>query len=251
MNWYKKASFYRRASIDFFPDGVEKISEPMNVLDITHDMRDYAWYKGKQFSEGQGIHMETIAPDGDSAFQSNGTINIYVPDSKWNEDRQYTEIPEHERLSQEQVKSLVKGYNSYKDGMVVLGYPELQTSNMTGGPVYRVPVLKNQTSTLDRIPRLNVANANARVILEILQFHGLPVNPDDYSGEFDALDYIGARQLMSNETLERFQRERTQDGNMWDAGLDVGRINAYMDGLDQIATWMQKNQLPNQTIVFG
>jgi len=249
INWYKKSSFNKRASVDFFLSGVDKISKPMTVLDICNEMLKYGSYTGKNFNEGQGIHIETISPDGNDSFNWTGTINIYVPDSRSGDDG-WQDIPEEERLKEDQVKDLVKGYNSYKQG-IVLGYPTKDVSNMTGGNVYRIQVIRNETKDLEQIPTLNVSNMNASAFLKLLKFHGIDVDAEEYSGSFSGEEYIGARQLMSDDTLKQFQRDAESEGNMYQGQLSLGMLRRYMEVLDSMVEWAQRNDIPVQEIMFG
>lgn len=256
MNWYKKSSLNKVASVDFFLEGIEKISKPMTVLDICNDLSEFGHYTGNNFNEGQGMHMDSISPDGDSAFNWTGTINIYVPDnrsvsdpdSEWGYRRE--DIPEEEMLKEEQVKALIKGYNGYKHG-IVLGYPTKDVSNMTGKDVYRVPVIRNETQNIDQIPSLNVSNANAEAFLRLLKHHGLNVDAEEYAGSFGVEDYIGARQLMSDDSIKQFQRDTVHEGNMFSAGLTLNMIKRYLQVLDQMVSWAYKNDLPVKEINFG
>lgn len=254
MNWYKKAKFDKRASVSFWPAGSDKISQPMTVSDICNEMIRYGWYVGKIFREGQGMYHDTISPDGDDYFEHLGIINIYVPESfsaRTDEGEFYREnIPVQQRLNEKQVQTLVKEFNDHMAGLVVLGDPKEDMSS-GGRVVYRVQVLENSTKDLEQVPEMNMANSNAKAILEILAQHGLNVTPSEYAGAFSVDEYLGARQLMIDETLEQHERPETEESNMFGFGLSLDKINAYLDGLDQLAAWIRQNNLPDQKIVFG
>lgn len=256
MNWYKKANFNKRASVTFSPEGIHKMAQPMTVLDLCHELSSFGWYTAKIFRQGQGVNMESFQPDGDSWNKYEGIINLYVPTTHYHYDEitnkgERIEIPVKQQLSEGQVTALVKEFNDHMIGQVVLGEPKEELSNMTGGVVYRIPVIENHTKDIEQVPEMNLANGTAKVLLEILARHGLNVVPSEYAGEFDVDDYIGARQLMSDKILEQHTRPAVDDGKMFDFGIDMNRINAYLDGLDQIAVWIKKNNLPDQKIVFA
>ena len=256
MNWYKQSSLHKKASVTFWPSGTDKISEPLILLDICHEITQYGWYVGKIFRQGQAMSMDMVEPSQDSSFDApTGIIDIFVPTKRHITDPisgkyAWEDIPVDERFSEEQAQLLINGFNEHKAGSVVLGPPQEELS--PGGTiVYKTEVLENNTVDLERIPEINLANDNAKSLLEILQKHGLDVMPSEYAGSFNVDDYLGARQLMIDDTLKQYERPESQEGNMIGFGLNLNRIQAYLDGLDQIANWIKSNNLPKQEISFG
>ena len=196
-------------------------------------------------------------------------------------------MPRDDRISEREVAALVKAYNDHKAGAVVVEMGPTETSASSGGPVVRLQVTRNETTEYEKVPEINMANANAAMVLEMLAKHGLPVSPDDLAGEFSVDDYWTAKGLITEEAMraqerppstekgmDAFQRalgvdvpepegplspweqkereeEQGRGPTVHDQGMTLERVQRYFSGLDQVAQWIHDNQLPDRIISFG
>lgn len=266
MNWYRKiASKIKIASVTFSPSGSYKMSQPMDMLGIASDMLQFGHYQSDLLKD-TGVMMNDITPDGDYHFQPTGVMNFYIPifktvdNPKYDQEQGWTDdnemyirqaIPENLQMTEQRIRQFVDGYNQHKMGDVVAQFDRMDISNMSGKAVARINVVENKTTEIEPIPEVQMANGNYFEVAKLLKKHGVPIEPEEYGGQFTVDEYIGARQLMQDSEIEKHTRPEYQEGNMYDAGLPFEQIEDYFTRLDQMAAWIQKSQLPDQTIAFG
>lgn len=220
-NWLTKI-----ASVTFFIDGAQKITQPMDILKICHD---FAYWANQNIPHDVfKATYRNIEPDGDDYNKPTGTINIYLGDGDSPEEiKQYME-------------SAVNEYFALLDIEVKVGATE--TSKAFGVPVIRMHVIRNGTFDLERLPEINMANPNAMNLLQMLG-----IEPD-FAGQINARDLIqrisSARNNISSNT-----KEPTQDGNFYDFGRSYEQIERYLDELETIA--MRAMQMDNPSIVWS
>jgi len=80
-------------------------------------------------------------------------------------------------------------------------------------------------------PELNVANANARVIIRDLLGY---TEAEVYEGELDAED-VKLRLSMAGYRAAGAVRPAAQQGNVYSCGLDLERIQSYIETLGTLA----------------
>lgn len=258
MNWYRQN---KSAGITFFPVGSEKISQPMYLLDICHDLTNYGYYRS-DILKGTGVKLDDIEPDGDSEFTGpTGIINVYMPIYRFVRDEGggvvKQAIPEIDQMTPEKAQKLINGYNEDMAGEVVLQLIRVDTSNLKGIPVARVQVVENNTEDREEIPEISLSNDNAAQFLKLLAQHGLPINPEEYGGVFSVEDYFAARQFMTTEAIQSHERDSYDSGEesggprMIDSGLSSEQLNMYLRVLDDIAAWIQRSGMPDQEIAYS
>jgi len=175
------------ASVTFFPSGSHKMAGPKDLDSIARDMAGIGSQKGIL----GGIDPMEIMADGLEVGKFTGIINVYLPSKE----------------SVKSVKDLVDAFNKEQAGIIELALLRVDRSKMRDMPVARVEVVKNETSEYEGIPEANMANANAKMVLEMLAQHGLPVDPNEYTGSFSVDDYWLARNLVSDEAKRQRLRE--------------------------------------------
>ena len=145
-------------------------------------------------------------------------------------------------------------------------------------PTVRVDVISNDTGEIAEIPQMNISNANAHQLLNMLSTFGIEVDPQEASGSFPADSYVLARQLIGKEAIQDFTRpyeesrgmgglmqdlgvsedpdsyeqEQEPSGpNVYSFGLGADRISDYLVELDKMVAWLDQNQVPDRTIIFA
>tara|TARA_Y100000034_G_scaffold115046_1_gene151814 strand:- start:597 stop:1352 length:756 start_codon:yes stop_codon:yes gene_type:complete len=251
MNWFKKIS-----SVTFIPAGTHGVAQPMNLLDLSSDLLQFAIKN--QVVSGRDNSVDV---DGDWDWVSGlGIINFYLTDDATIED----------------VKRVVDAYNESQAGQVYIQVGRQEKSGMMAGDVVRLNVVKNTTSDREEVPEINMANANAYKIMQVLKRFGLNIEDID-NGCIDVDDYLGARQLMTDQTLkeheQKFDMNRDWDQMMgtyqepepWEQSepeeptpenvhgpdFDLNRMNQYLSRLDGIAQWTIDNDLPDRRICWS
>ena len=264
MNWYRRQ---KTAGVTFSPSGSGKMAQPMMLLDICSDLYSFG-YRDIDILDGTGVGWNFIEPDGDSDYTGPlGTINIYMPIYRQIQDKKTGEwrkaaIPEIDQLTPKKISDLVNAYNEKQGGELVLKLKDIEQSGSRDVNVARVEVVANETVNREEIPEISLANANANNLLQLLAQHGLPVSPEEYAGSFSALDYIGARQLMTQEAITGYEREsyehqdRDNEGNpvgphITEFGLSADRLETYLKILDGMAAWIMSKDLPDKSISFA
>ena len=98
---------------------------------------------------------------------------------------------------------------------------------------------------VDSTPSLNVANANARVLLRDLLGYGPEM--DELWGSLDPEDVL-LRLAMAPHRASGAVRPMVQEGNMLSCGLDRSQIQRYIVSLTQIAELAKRR---GEEITFG
>lgn len=196
MNWYrliKTSSLHKIASVTFSLDEAYRIAQPKNILSLCSEMVQF-FHKAKIITKTFNPNYITgVTPDGDDFDQMTGTINLYVPKQDW------------QTFNRSEYEAAIQSYIHEKN---VEGYrieAKLGTSNMTGGPVYRIQVIVNGSEQYPVIPEINMANGNAAAILRLL---GLP---DEPSGSVDLQTLLNRINSISQEEM---QRETVEPGHI-------------------------------------
>jgi hypothetical protein len=175
------------ASVTFSPAGSYKVSRPKDLEAIASEMARVGHDKGVLGK----IDPNEIMADGLETGKFTGTINVYLSDKE----------------SATSVRALVEAFNLDQAGTIEVVLSKVERSKSTGGLVARVEVARNETAGYEEVPEANMANGNARMVLELLSEHGLPVDPKDLMGSFTVDDYWLARNLVSEEAKRRRLRE--------------------------------------------
>jgi len=161
---------------------------------------------------------DLITPDGD--YYSNGSeeINFYAG-----------YFPEGSRKKiLDAIVYLLPEFNMKLNGTV-----RSDTSSMRNIMVYRIPVISSNNS--DPAPELNVSNANAVEILNMLNIGG------------DLCGSISVRELnMKLSTITDFHkgmslRSTEKGSNFVSYGLDMKQLERYVDSLEKMVAWALKN----------
>lgn len=222
MSWLTKI-----ASVTFSIEGSHKISQPKQVSDIAHMLRDILWKQGLK----EIANYYRIQPDGYGDNDETGTVNIY--------------LNENELSMLGRIKAIISQFIT--DELNTLGIqanlrgPE--KSNSTGGPVLRLDITQNDTSSIQRIPDLNMHNTGAMAILQTLG-----IQPE-YSGTINAsilydlvskaeqsgaADHVG---LANQPTMER-----SESGSVhYDGGADEAYLRERLSALKELAIFALEN----------
>lgn len=209
----KNCRFDKRASVTFSPAESHRIAQPKNLISIGGDLVEFAIKSGMS-----GLKWDDIDPDGNDFDKLLGTLNFYIPQKKGTYDEgsgktTWQDIPPDDRISAKEVRSLVDAFNRDKAGEVILQVGPTEMSNSRKTPVVRIKVVENKTGEYEQLPELNIAHANARMILQMLAEHGLPVDANGLVGEFSIDDYWTARSLLSQEAKQYRERPSSEDLN--------------------------------------
>jgi len=239
---YEKTSSIKTASVTFSIMDSYKISQPKTLGDIGYELRD--WAHKNVPKELQLPSWEAIAADGDYHFEYEGVLNWYVP-------------PEVDM--QEVSPYIMKAISEELSPMgIVVGSIRQDKSNSMNANVWRLDITQNDTKDIEKLPELNVANANAAKLLQSL---GLTSSPH---GEIQAAELIERIQAAKSQRLEDFERPAydtvrvpaggTGDSDegglrMIDPGLNQEKILWYYDALLQVA--QRALQMNDPVVVWG
>lgn len=154
--------------------------------------------------------LRVFEPDGHCYCEPTGTINYYIQESGW-------PVP------------LEAALKRLDDLGLTVGEPRLETSRMTAGPVYRIPVLDNPTSRIEKAPSLIVAEGNARILRTLLDF-------EQEIGVDEALEKLSR---IGSAAIARLQRSPMTLGPVHYYGVSFDQIQRYLDSAERIARWAQ------------
>jgi len=244
MNWYKFSQFNKKASVNFWIEGSDQITQPMNRLDIVNDLFRFVFY---ELGIGQklGFDMHSFDPDASSGnvFDSFGQINIYLKNTN---------------IKEGIIKGIIDQYNQHREGLIKLKFLQINKSGLDPNlNTARVLIEKNNTENLEELPTLNVSNSNSIALIQLLGNEGLG-QLDPYSG---VLDVDSLKQAIINIekndfVMDTFTQERTEEKveegpTIIDFGRSLGQLQRYIDVLKEMINYIERNNLPNGTINYG
>lgn len=244
---------YLKESITMWiPDAEENApDETDTILEICHRLISnpvgHRWWE--KFSEFEKQHFqqnrppEVFSPDGNDAFEPNGTLNMYI--------KGFTD----EML--QKVLSEVQPYLDQIDADIT-GPSAPEQSGMMRSQVMRW-VINNNKSAASDIPQVNMSNGNMRkIIRDVLGYEDF-----DYSGEFkpselllrinnltDANVQSGIREPYdsADEPVDPYEQAlRQQQGGsgvgarVINSGLSDSDIRRRLDQVAQLAQWAVDN----------
>jgi hypothetical protein len=228
MNWLQKIS-----SVTFSLDGGEKISQPKTISDLSYDLGVFAR------KAGANISFRDIDSDGDDFDKMEGTINWYVSNN----------VPEDQ---QKQVMQQWVQEMNLMDYVIQVSGPEQSGMSTPEQPlqVYRLKVVQNGSKDYMQIPSMNLANSNARALIESL---GIPF---DWGGSVD-LNELTTKLDMFNPWQQQELIQEPESGGGEGTGTvgwhDFGRsedqVSRYVSGLKEMVDFGLQNGF--QTLVWG
>lgn len=161
---------------------------------------------------------DLITPDGSYYSGGNEEINFYAG-----------YFPEGSRKKiLDAILYLLPEFNMKLNGIV-----KSDVSSVHNSVVYRIPIISSNNT--DPAPELNVANANAREILNMLNIGG------------DLCGSISVNELnMKLGTITDFHkgmslRATEKSSNFVSYGLDMKQLERYIDVLEKMVAWALKN----------
>lgn len=165
--------------------------------------------------------FEEIALDGLATGQDHGVINFYS----------------HEKPDAEKILKAIP-YLAGEHGMKITGPIKQDISGSRDGQtVYRIPV-SFENKTADPPPELNVAEANARELLAMLNLYNPSV------GLYSDLDVRELAMKLSTATdfhTQMTARAPEEEGNFYSGGLSQEQLQRYLDTLESMVQWAIKN----------
>ena len=239
MNWFKKI-----ASVTFWIDDTDKISQPMNLLDICEDIKNFIYYEAK-IGENTGIIFDSIEPDTSRSEYDGplGYINFYLYNT--NVDISY-------------VEEAINMYNASRFNKIKIAVRGEDESGVRKGNVIRLEVIENNTVNFEQIPIMNLSNANARILLYLLRNEGVSNISDDLMGQININELKNAiMDIESNDfVLQTYTRDTTIDQEegkptMIDFGTNIEQIKRYFENLKQMINYIEQNNIPNRIINYG
>ena len=242
MNWYKKA-FYKQSSVTFWIEGADKITQPMNKLEVCSDLSKFIIYEMK-IGQKLGIGWQDVDPDMSSGtvFAPTGQINIYL---------------KNPNIKSGIIENIVDQYNSNRTGLIKLKFLEINKSGARDINVARVLVEENNTTNLEKLPEINIANANSVALIQLLQNEGMS-NLDPYGGTLNIDELKAAiKNIEDNDfTINTYTQEPTEEKTpgqaaMYDHGRSYSQLSSYIDRLKNMISYIEENNLPVKKINYG
>tara|TARA_Y100000310_G_scaffold55023_1_gene50439 strand:+ start:19701 stop:20432 length:732 start_codon:yes stop_codon:yes gene_type:complete len=243
MNWYKKAKLVKVASVTFWVEGSQDISQPMHKLDICHDLSNFVFYEmkiGQQF----GFQWDDFDPDISSGdFDApTGPINIYL---------------RNPNIKEGIVKNIIDEYNNYKFGSIKLKFIEINKSGVREDVnVARVLIEENNTVESEQLPEMNIANDNSMALIQLLNNEGMS-NLDPYGGTINADELKAAiSNIESNDfIIDTYTQEPGEVeggiGKAYDFGRSYEQLKRYINRLKEMINYIEVNNLPIRQINYG
>ena len=219
MNWFKKI-----ASVTFQPVDAYKMSQPMDEYEIASDFDFFVRDLVKQDE-----YMRNAISD---------PVDVGVRDD-------VITLRTRQPLDDKYVSYIADMYEKKMNGDVGFGFciyvPDQEAV------YFEIDV--NKTLEREEIPQMNLANSNAAALMEFLKKNGLVFEGESYDGSFNVQAYQSARS--NNSSYDSQLREEETDGNSTDFGLGPEQFERYLTELDRMCSWIQSNNLPDQTITFS
>jgi hypothetical protein len=218
MNFYKFSQLLKE-SVTF---QIADLNDNQKNEDITTLSAKLAEKTKKMFySEFQATKMpfyELITYDGDYFLNGKEEINFYAGF-----------FPENIREKiLNAILYLLNEFNMKQNGPV-----QSNTSKIHDTLVYRIPVISH--NNIDPALELNVANANAREILNMLNIQG------DLCGTIDVRELNIKLASLTDFHKDMSLRATEKGSNFIAYGLDNKQLNRYIDTLEKMTQWAIKN----------
>ncbi len=231
MNWLQKI-----ASISFWLDGSQKISQPKDVMALSYDLQKFV-----HVQTGKMMDIHTIQPDGDMSDLT-GTINWYV--TKFISEEEQLKVMQEWIAEQQMMDYQIKVRGPERSGMNDWNPDENNPEMM----VYRLDVIKNGSADHMEIPEMNISNTNAQAVMDALgvQF--------DWSGSVDLNEMKTKLEMFTpyqQQELIQAPEYSGEEGKvqMYDAGRDEDRVERYIGGFRQIVDFGLQNGF--EVLVWG
>jgi len=243
MNWYKKAHLNKISSVTFWIEGSDRITQPMNKLDICNDLSEFVFYDLKLgrklgFSSSDDFDPDTSSGDFN---EYTGQINIYL---------------ENPAIKSGIISNILEQYNKEKE-LINLSLIEINKSGVRDVNVARVSIDKNDTVNTETIPRMNLANPNALALIQLLENEGMgnlekpggSINVDSLRTVLDNIDQN--RYLLQTYTQEPSEETNPGQATMIDQGRSYERMERYINGLREMVDYIDNNNFPVKIINYG
>ena len=220
--------------MDMFVADYQYPEKKEGILDLTFFLSKQLFYQTDFYSQLNDFEKqlwkeqrtpEFITPDGFNAFETTGTINVYLAG-----------LPE-------KLYPILKDYLSKiltKEGINFNIKETLDDSGMFGSKVMRINIVDNPNAhqIKDTPPELNMANENARLVLEKILGYDL----SNYSIEIPAFELIYKIDGITNEVLEQKERGWSRDWGqgqvqMISGGYYADQIRRTLNIMKEIAEW--------------
>jgi len=173
---------------------------------------DICFYLSSKFQ----VNLDAISPDGNSAFETTGTINYYA----------FKGVFSHpvEEISQ-----------ALTDFGYTISKAKSDKSRIYGCPVWRIEVLDNPFSHIEEAPVLQISESNVGRFKNLLN---LPLEENGY-WHVDTLqarlNEIGSGAMVEASVSPTVMR---QGGlTIHDMGCDFDRIQGYLDRTEEVLTY--------------
>jgi hypothetical protein len=244
MNWYKKAQLNKFATVDFWIDESDKITQPMHKLDICHDLSNFIFYK-MNVGQKLGLKWDSIDPDVSSGdvFAPTGQINIYL---------------ENPNIKEGIIQNIVEKYNADKAGLIKLKFLQINKSGLRSDlNTARILIEENNTTDLQKIPTMNISNSNAAALIQLLSNEGMG-QLDPVSGELNAymlkniIEGIDQNDFVMNSYTQDVTEEKIENGpTSIDFGRSYQQLSGYINKLREMVEYIITNNLPKKVINYG
>jgi len=278
MNWYNRLKFaamQKIASVTFYISGSHGIAKPIDMISFPNEFLLFI----------NNVHGEILYSD----VQIDEEGDVFAPTGDF-----FVFMTKENKLAEQNIDKLIQMWNKSNPEIQlkfidVRIHENYQTKEKT--PYAVISVTKNETVNRERVPELNVANDNAKQLVELLQSAGVPMEGEDhYGGSFDAMAYKRSRPLIDKQMIEIYTRpdsahpepgsthqmmnddfggqsddnisdddffgdilneNKSKGPQMFNQGLSVEQIQRYFQVLDQMVIFIESHQIPNKTIQFG
>ena len=239
MNWFKKI-----ASVTFSIADTDKVSQPMNLLDICSDISNFIYYEAK-IGKDTGIKFDHIEPDTSrSQFDAPlGYINFYL--HKTNVDIEY-------------IKRAIEMYNQSRMGKIKIAVHQEDQSGVRKGNVIRLEVIENDTVNYEEIPDMNLSNENARALLKLLGDEGVSNVSDELGGQLNInevkqaiLDIEANGYVIQTYTQKPMMEEGEGGSSFYQGGRSIEQFRRYFETLKQMIDYVEQNNISNRFINYG
>lgn len=170
--------------------------------------------------------------------------------SGFNMYKQYSEAS-----SPEEISDLIEKYK-LKNKDIEIGPTKLETSNSTGGPVMRVPIINNKTNDRVKYPEMNISNGNYYHLQKLLSDVGIEgLDKDGGRVSIDQLESVINSLENDPDFLENYTRESTDENSggvrMIDMGLGYDQLRSYFTRLKQMIDFARKHNTGDEYISAG
>jgi len=242
-NWYKKAFINKFASVTYWIEGSDKISQPMSKGDISNDLARFV-FDDLQLGQRLGFTYQDFDPDMSEGNISDslGNISIYL---------------KNPNIKAGIIENILDKYNQHKQ-MIHLTLLNINQSGIDPSlNAARISIDKNDTVESEQLPTMNLSNSNSSALLQLLQNEGVE-GLDPYGGVIpidtlkQALNNIEQNDFMLN-TYTQEPTEESEEGKatVMDFGRSYEQISRYINGLKEMIAYVDNNNLPVREINYG